>query len=267
MKTTIFQSVFCILVIATAVLSSCIKEELPVTGTVSGTLSAYDPTTPLVKTPVEGIKVYLINADYKFNTTTYAGNSAALIDSTLSDARGNYCFTNIPLGRYNVCPITYSNGYRFETIPTGKIDPLQITESSPDHIINFASPLPNSENTPQNQFKIRLWIKENNPVIASYFTRTRFTILGYPVSDNEDAWGVGTKYTLIQNYLQDKIFEDVYGTGIFGNIWSNNFSFYFYNSNGVCLGTYEIWQDLGNTPPSAAWIIDLKAKTIGKTGL
>ena len=266
MKTTIFQFVFCILVIATAVLSSCIKEELPVTGTVSGTLSAYDPTTPLVKTPVEGIKVYLINADYKFNTTTYAGNSAALIDSTLSDARGNYCFTNIPLGRYNVCPITYSNGYRFETIPTGKIDPLQITESSPDHIINFASPLPNSENTPQNQFKIRLWIKENNPVIASYFTRERRNIFLCPIFDGYPFLWRMTKYDLIQNYLQDKIFEDDYGT-ILGNNWSNNFLFHFYNSNGVWVGTYEIWQDLGNTPPSAAWIIDLKAKTIGKTGL
>lgn len=249
MKTTIFQSVFCILVIATTVLSSCNKEELPVTGTVSGTLSAYDPTTPLVKTPVEGIKVYLINADYKFNTTTYAGNSAALIDSTLSDAKGNYRFTNIPLGRYNVCPLPYSNGYRFETIPTVKIDPLQITESSPDHIINFASPLPNSENTFSNEFQIKLVITGNNPVIASYYIQYR---LGWGIYWKEDKHNIWNEST-------DRSFDTVYGSWFW---WSNDFLFEFYNSNGVWVRNYEIKQDLGNTPKDATWRIDLKAQTI-----
>jgi hypothetical protein len=166
------------------------------------------------------------------------------------------------LGRYNVCPITYSNGYRFETIPTGKIDPLQITESSPDHIINFASPLPNSENIPEYQFQIKLVITGNNPVIASYFTRCRVGLFFIPYPDYvPNTWEV-RKYDISSNIDQEKLFEQDYGTIL--NCWFNIFLFHFYNSNGVWVRTYEIWQDSGNTPPYATWRIDLKAQTIKK---
>ena len=264
MKTTIFQSVFCILVIATAVLSSCIKEDLPVTGTISGTISAYDPTTPLVKTPVEGIKVYLINADYKFNTTTYAGNSAALIDSTLSDAKGNYRFTNIPLGRYNVFPIPYSNGYRFKTIPTGKIDPLQITESSLDHNINFASPLPNNNNYEPGPYKINLYIHGNEQKIASFFERYRYAFFIIPIPQFTMVNGVFQvqKFMLTGEWRQDFSFYAEKAEWWCGE--TNSYLFKFYDSNGVWVGWYSINLDLVDPTHETTWRIDLNARTVKK---
>lgn len=253
-----------LLFIIPALLSiSCNKYELPQTGTISGNLSNYDPGTPLVKTPVKGIKLWLLNADFKFDTVTFAGNREALVDSTFSDANGNYRFANIHFGNYFVSPLPGTAGYRFESFPSGNTTPLFITESAPDKSLSFISPLPGAVNA---EFGITLNVSRNENKFPSYFKW------------NRQVWAVFLPYfepTVASDSTEQKFILDSipvmvnksFEYGFFGFFFtrSNNFLLDFYNSADIKVDSYWITQDLGNTPSRSVWEIDLKGHSIKRT--
>ena len=173
---------------------SCQKEQPPVKGTISGNLSSYDPATPLVKTPVAGIKLWLVNADFKFDTVTFTGNNAAIVDSNYSDSKGNYLFDNIPLGNYYVSPLPDTAGYRFEPVPEGNTAPLTISEASPDQSLSFSSPWPGGENA---NFEIELKVYKNGNNIPIYYKwRRQHWLLFVPFFTTIQGGGSDFKYWL-----------------------------------------------------------------------
>ena len=241
---------------------SCQKEQSPQTGTISGNLSSYDPATPLVKTPVAGIKLWLVNADFKFDTVTFAGNRAAIVDSTYSDANGNYRFSSIPLGNYYVSPLPDTAGYRFEPVPEGNTDPLAISESSLDQNLSFSSPRPGGENA---TFKIVLTVYKNGNNIPKYYKwRRQYWAVFIPFFSTIQGGGEDMEFKLLD---EPAVMAQNFEYGAFAIAWtiSNNFLLDFYNSDDVLVDSYWIVQDLGNTPSESTWEIDLNTHTISRT--
>lgn len=241
---------------ALLLLFACQKEKNPVSGTISGNLSSYDPATPLVKTPLEGIKLWLVNADFKFDTVTFAGNRAAIVDSTFSDANGNYRFASIPLGNYYVSPFPDTAGYQFEPVPEGNTAPLTISEASPDQSLSFSSPWPGGDNS-----KFYVTITVYNATAGDYYIWQRQQFIFF-IPFFSTAQGSNGPYhfgpaTTTWNFL--------YGITFVGYTMTNNFLLDFYHSNGQWFDSYWIVQDLGNTPSASAWEIDLNAHTITRT--
>ncbi len=131
------------LFMAFATFIGCKKDPI---GSVSGTLTVYDPSTPLVKTPVDSIKVYLINMDFKKDTVNPEKNRAALIDSIITDAAGKYSFTALPEGNYSVTPNFTIKHYWFVADNPDQDASFSITTDVMVHEINFTAPIPNSSN-------------------------------------------------------------------------------------------------------------------------
>jgi hypothetical protein len=142
MKTTIFQPVVCILVIAATFLYSCKKEYQIVSGFVSGTVKVYDPSTPLVKYPVSGIKVYLGNADFNAYWVNSDNNKAAIIDSVLTDTYGKYQFAELTEGNYSVVPVTGSVQYLFVLEDAAIPQTIAINNNTSGYTVNFMAQIP-----------------------------------------------------------------------------------------------------------------------------
>ena len=242
---------------ALLLLFACQKEKTPVTGTISGNLSSYDPATPLVKTPVAGIKLWLVNADFKFDTITFAGNRAAIVDSTYSDVNGNYRFDNIPLGNFYVSPLPDTAGYQFEPVPEGNTAPLTISEASPDQSLSFSSPWPGGENN--SKFYVTITVYNANAGDYYIWRRQQFNFFIPSFITAQGSYGPYHFWP----HPTTECFD--YGiTWVFYTL-TNNFLLDFYHSNDQWFDSYWIVQGLGNTPSASTWEIDLNAHTITRT--
>ena len=117
MKATkiIFQGCIITLTFLLIVITGCKNSPVsPVSGlsTVSGTIMLNDKPTRK-KLPLSGIKVYLININFKVDTVNYKNNSAAFVDSAVTDSTGKYTLANIKAGKYAVIPLPEPGGYQF----------------------------------------------------------------------------------------------------------------------------------------------------------
>jgi hypothetical protein len=256
MKTTIFQSVFCILVIATTVLSSCNKEELPVTGSVTGVLSIYDPSVPLVKTPLEKVKIYLINADFKAEPTDPENFRKAILDSTLSDFAGRYSFSNLMLGNYAICPVTDSKNYAFTPLNATRTPVFELFSGNLLHVLNFSAPIPNNENKITDPTFSTIINITNKPVDAYYKIERQILV-----------WLVFSRYeviTVLDNKSNEISFSALWGKIDGFEIITNNFKIYGYNKDGSMYHDcfWIVWPDFINTAGYSVWGIDWSAKTI-----
>jgi len=243
-------------------MAACQKDQQQpaVSGSISGTLTTYDPTTPLVTTPLEGIKLWLVDYDYPFDTLTYTGNEAAIIDSTFSDARGSYNFSNLNYGNYAVAPVPDTAGYRFE--PTDPELTIVLTEADPSKEVSYSAAWPGVENT---GFTIHITVVPNGNTEASYFHwgRQEFYFFIPEINYTHCTYG-SCEYPID---VPSKTWERDWIWG-YTKIWhtlTNNFLFDFYDANDVWLESYWITQDLSNTPAESWWTIDLAAHTITKT--
>jgi len=249
------------------IMLSCTKEEHQsvVTGTISGTLTTYDPATPLVTTPAEGIKLWLVDYDYPFDTVTYIGNEQAIVDSTFSDAQGSYNFAGLSFGNYAVAPVPDTAGYRFESTDPVLTLPLSLTEANPDKQVSFSAPWPGGENS---NFTIHLTVEDS---ISTYNTthyyeygRQIFIFFIPYISWDCEIYS----FDPIHHYGINNTSEisEYYGSFNILGVETNNFLFDFYNEAEELIDSYWITQDLGNTPAQSWWTINLNTHTITQTG-
>jgi hypothetical protein len=175
MKTTIFQSVFCILVVATTVLSSCNKEEPIVSGLVSGTVSVKSGQMNVPGTPLSGVKLYLYNPDFKADTVNYENNTKAKIDSTETLSNGSFSIDQIQKGNYAILPaLNYAN-QRFVLADNSDSLRFTVNDVKKDFKVNFlVTPIENSS----NEFCMRFVHKNSPPFIKITFRRTHYEWFG-----------------------------------------------------------------------------------------
>ncbi len=273
MKTTIFQSVFCILVTATTVLSSCQKEDTIISGSVSGELTLFDRSAPLAKTPASGIKIYLIDNDFNFDQINLIGNQRAILDSTISNANGKYGFFNLPFGNYFVVPATNLEIYRFEPETNSNFNSILISQSKLNYTLNFISPLLANENidisdNKDSMFETSLILKNEDG--TNFVTIRRQSFLAFiPAYSDVENKSTPTYYS-----TSDRVINFRKEKGIAFFVWlfppipfilTSNFLIETYNSKKQYIYSYWItWPDI-NAPATSTWEIDWTAKTILRT--
>jgi hypothetical protein len=125
------QKYLLVLTCVLIVLSGCKNNPVtPVSGssTVSGTVMLNNPNTN-TNTPLTGIKLYLVNINFKVDTVNFANNQAAFVDSSVSDSNGKYTMSNLKAGNYAVVPSGRSGDYQFTVAPGSGSDTLNINST------------------------------------------------------------------------------------------------------------------------------------------
>jgi hypothetical protein len=231
-------------------MTSCEKEPV---GLVSGVVTVYDPSSPLVKTPLEGIKLYLVNKDFKIDSADYANNAGAIVDSASTGSDGKYLIAGIPEGNYAVVPVPDFIMYRFEL--ENDLDSVKFTinEESFDHSIDFTAAMPNAND---DVFQIHLTIinRPDGGSVSIYRPVFLFNII--PTFNP-------LRIDNLLSSIADEMTIDVH-FGIFGYLYvvSNNLKILAFDGSGNYLFTRWIDNDYFNTPSYAHWQIDWTAKTI-----
>ena len=251
MKTTIFQSVFCILVFATTVLSSCQKEVMTTTGSVSGQILS--GTGNGIGNPVPGVKLYLWNLSIKLDTVNYKNNLKAIADSTVTDNTGKYAIINIPEGKWGISPVFDQTDSKVNLDTSGDSVIFSIPGKKKDYNVNFLMSHPHNG---VGTFHIRFIVK--NPRYL-YFESIRTTY--YPVTF--------ILYSPIYTYQyfyegQYKYIDISFEYGSFWDGISNIFSFKFYypDASPAILKLVVGWNfTLSTCPANSTFEVDLDAKT------
>ncbi len=254
MKTK-YSSPFLILIIM-GLLSMTSCKEKPVTGSVSGVLTVYDPSTPQVKIPREGIRVYVVNRDYVLDSADYANNEAAVVGFADTGADGQYSITDIPEGNYEVIPVPDSIMYRFQ--PNSESDTLnfRVIAGSLEHSVDFSATIPGPT---EDGFHIRITIINRPAGGLVTFYRPIFIHNIVPTFNPVE---MANKDKFPENEITLNLHF-----GIIGSLYvvGNNFRIYAMDLSGKYLFPCWIEYDYFNTPAYSEWQIDWTAQTITRS--
>jgi hypothetical protein len=263
MKTTIFQSVICILVIASTIITSCHKVDQIVTGSVSGTISLYDPSTPMVKIPAKGVKLCLIDHKIISDTVNNKDWRKAITDSVITGADGKYLLTKVVFGDYTLMPFPDSNNYRFESADKNKATHFTLDSRTSDYSLDLMAPLSGGINGDLIWLTIGLTI--NNGTGESFRYIIKRQTLQYifvvpfiiPILTQ-----IADKGPLSTDQF-DSIYEP-FGSYYLVGVKTNNFliDFYYFATDKLYYSAWITWPDISNTPVSSQWEINLKNKTV-----
>ena len=252
MKTTIFQFVFCILVIATAFLSSCNKEDTIISGSVSGELTLYDRAAPLVKKPAAGVKIYLLDFDLLSGTVKNKTFRVALVDSVLTDSNGKYKIGNIPSGHYLVIPSPGESNYLFSLADDKIENEFILSETALYHTVSFSAPLPGGENS---EWTIHLTIK-NLSMGSFYEIKRQF----YPYSAKAKLPNEEYRYQTIKEKQSTVTVTDFsFDSGLIGDY--NKFCVRYWKDSSSGFQDFWIEMDVDDSPAESYWEIDIENKT------
>lgn len=223
----------------------------PVTGTstISGTI---EENNAGMFTPLKGITVYLINLNYKVDTSLTADNSAAIVDTAVTDSSGKYSMNNIEVGRYGVVPAPSVNSYVFTLADGSGTDTVTVNNTPKNYSVSFnAFSLATAD---QSSFTVNFKnINEPSKYSWSIFVyRQRFIFF---VPD----WSMGPYF--ITTIHTSENFE--YGSTWLAYTLTNNLRCDC-DSNGVVQFSFYIIQPLSGCPSSTTWQVDWAAKTATK---
>ena len=244
MKTTIFQSVFCILVIATTVLSSCQKEVMTTTGSVSGQILS--GTGNGIGNPVPGVKLYLWNLSIKLDTVNYKNNLKAIADSTVTDNTGKYAITNIPEGKWGISPVFDQTDSKVNLDTSGDSVIFSIPGKKKDYNVNFLMSPPHNDG---ETFHIRFIVKNFSGILFVEWYRTKWEF--FPILLKLPDYGCTSSS---KQYID---FSFNYGSWL-TNI-TNEFSFKFSEYGLKLVATLNF--PITGCPANSTFDVDIEAKT------
>ncbi len=239
-----------IMIMGISIVVSCKKEPI---GSVSGVVTDYDPSSPMVRTPLEGVKLFLVNTDFALDSADYANNTGAIVDSAVTSADGKYQMAGIPDGNWAVLPIPDTIMYRFEVENQGNSVRFNINKELFASTVDFKTAKPN---TTDDGFHIRLTIinRSNGGTVAIYRPVFLFNIIPTirRIKIGNQLSSAANDITLDQHF------------GIFCSLYavSNNFVVKARDEFDKPQYTYWITNDYFNTPAYSHWQIDWPGKTI-----
>lgn len=239
------------LIALSIIMVSCTKD--PTTGSVSGTISMYDPESPLNRTPLEGITVFLVDTDFVVDSLDYSHNEAAVVNEAVTGSDGKYLIENLPFGNYAVVPVPDSVMYRFEIENDTDSVRFSVTENSFEHAFDFTAA---DRKDDDDNFQIRVTIINRLGGGSITISRPIFLFNIFPTFHAQNLNGS-------MNFEGDDLTLNLH-YGVFGYLYvvSNNFMIKAFDQSGYYLFTRWISNDYFNTPEYAHWQIDWAAQTI-----
>lgn len=258
--------------IAAILLISCNKEESQVLGTVSGILTVEDENLPEITSPLEGIKVYLVDAELVSDLADTDLNISAILDSTLTDSKGKYSFSSIIEGNYYIIPFAAKPFYKFEAVSGSEANKFTIDSKNREYTIDFSAPDPTPENG--SQFRVSLNFSNLND---SYNGESRFSYSVYRryynffssnynlASDNNVFFRV-FYYSSIQVVEIDHLLNNghSFDYGYYGlNTLTNTLRIDCFK-NGNFEFSFYIDYPISGCPEESAWNIDWSSRTASR---
>jgi hypothetical protein len=140
MKRKIDHCIIAVLITAAFFSASCQKDEVPESWDISGKVVMTDAQVPEIKTPLEGVKVYLLNETFSLDTTFNGFVKNDILDSVKTDADGLYSFHGLEPGGYVILPNDTSTNYRFDWSESPDSPWIDANSSQKKYEINFSVP-------------------------------------------------------------------------------------------------------------------------------
>ncbi|MFW5756417.1 MAG: carboxypeptidase-like regulatory domain-containing protein, partial [Tangfeifania sp.] len=116
------------------------KDEVPETWNISGKVVMTDAQVPEIETPLEGVKIYLLNGTFSLDTTFVRFSQNYILDSVKTDADGLYSFIGLEPNGYVVLPNDTSTNYRFDWSESPDSHWIEASSSQENYEINFSVP-------------------------------------------------------------------------------------------------------------------------------
>ena len=249
MKTNLFF----VIALTLTLLTSCKKEDIPVIGSVSGMVTEQSGSLQVAGTPLEGIKMYLINLDFKPDLINYSNNLKAIVDSTVTGKDGKYAINAIPKGSYGLTPSAESGNLRFTLAAPSDSARFLVNDKGEQYKINFNAKAPDN-----GAYHFELYIHNKNKPAGGFVTIRRqamfFTVI----------WAFSIVKSLTERNTSENIhLQETWGYYAFLYMFTNNYLIDTYGSNSQYISSYWItWPDISSTPDASWWEIDWTAKTI-----
>jgi len=253
-----FQKYLTVLTCVLIILSGCKNNPLtPVSGSsaVSGTVMLNNSYTN-TNTPLPGIKVYLVNINFKVDTVNFANNQAAFVDSAVSDSNGKYTMSNIKAGNYAVVPSGQSGEYQFSLAAGSGSDTLNINSLPKTYSVNFTAPF---LATVAGMFTINLH-SVNIPVQSNVAASTYMN----PFREQFAVFVPTYTFQMESDYTNSTLNFPYGWTCLFYTL-TNNFEFDCRAYEGTTVvASFSIYINLPLTgcPASSDWQIDWKEQTV-----
>ncbi len=127
---------------------ACQKQDVIGPSTIKGMVSAYDANNPAISNPLEGIKILLLDVENPENITDGTTLKDVTLDSTFTNASGNYQFNNLMPGSYALYLADtnfHYNRFYFEDDLASPF--IEVEATSEVFIRDFKTPEPEMDNS------------------------------------------------------------------------------------------------------------------------
>jgi hypothetical protein len=229
----------------------------PVSGEITGVVTSTSLDGTVTKVPQ--LKIYLLDLSAKPDTINIENNKKLFIDSTFTDADGNYKFRNLKEGKYGVSPYAGITGilvYKEQSSP----DPtsIEISSERQEYAINFSVTYP-SEDYPEDTTPFEINVVFKNLTQAIYEMRIeRYEFFCFVplllTSDFKLELGNDRTFNKVFNY------KFAYGWTSLVYTLTNKFRFTFQKNLEEPV-YYEYDLTLSSCPATATFEYDFQAKT------
>jgi hypothetical protein len=228
--------------------------------TVNGEITGIVTSTSLdgTVTKVSQLKIYLLDKNVKPDTVNIANNKKLFIDSTFTDAGGNYKFRNLKEGKYGITPYTGSTDImvcREQSSP----DPTNIVIDSKQQscTINFSVSYP-GEDYPGDIIPFDLNVKFKNLALGHYTMYIyRYEYYCFiPGFMGNNRMEMGEEYVFNRGFN----FKMTYGWTMLFYTMSNKFRFTF-QKLGEDIYSFDYDLTLSACPESVTFEYDQQAHT------
>jgi hypothetical protein len=251
------KTLISIIILSFAFLLTCCKENplTSISGEIKGTVTNQGADGTVKGVPQ--LKIYLLDMSVKPDSINLENNKKLFIDSTFTDADGNYKFQNLKEGKYGVSINTGSSdilAYKEQSSP----DPTEIVINDQKQAITINFSVTYPEDYPSEISTYDLNVKFKNLKWGTYTTYIyRYEYYCFiPVLMSNYRMEMGQEYQFNRGFN----FKMTYGATMLFYTMSNKYRFTIQRL-GEDTYTFEYDLTLSACPSSATFEYDYEAKT------